>query len=175
MEQEKLDEELETPESQTEDETEVEFSELTEADFYKEKSRREKAEKALIDAKRKLKEKEAASKISSWEVDVKSIIKEELEQEKFFDKNEDALAYKDKILEYKSKWLTLDEAYILASKSDREIDNNRAYSESSIAWRQTSTWEVALLSIKEFDRLNSSAQSEYMNTCKAKLGTVKFK
>jgi hypothetical protein len=52
-------------------------------------------------------------------------VKEMFKREKFFEKNPNAEAYREKMAEYEKTGLSLDEAYLLASKNDAEIDRNR--------------------------------------------------
>lgn len=167
-------EELETLIEENNDE--LETSELTEEDYFKEKARREKAEKALIEFKKQLKaQKPLEKKQETSNVDIKTLVKEQLEEERFFSKNEDANLYKDKILEYKNKWLSYDDAYVLATRKDKEIEKNKVYSDGNITWK-TNPWEnVTLLSIKDYDKLPTKLQDEYLKNTKAKLGKVKFK
>lgn len=167
-------EELETQIEESNDE--LETSQLTEEDYFKEVARREKAEKALVELKKQLKAtKPLEKKTASWEIDVKTLIKEQLEEERFFSKNEDAVLYKDKIIEYKTKWLSYDEAYLIATSKDKEIENNKVYAQGNITWKSTSWEDVKLLTIKEFDKLTQDQKNTYFENTKSKLGTVKFK
>lgn len=167
-------EELETQIEESNDE--IETSELTEEDYFKEVARREKAEKALVELKKQLKAtKPLEKKSTNLEIDVKTLIKEQLEEERFFSKNEDAGLYRDKIIEYKSKWLSYDDAYLLATRKDREIENNKVYADSNITWKSTSWETIKLLSVKEFDSLPYKLQDEYIANTKAKFGKFKLK
>jgi ribosomal 50S subunit-associated protein YjgA (DUF615 family) len=66
-------------------------------DLKKQAKALKKAEKKLVELKRQLKQKEMPASNSKDEV--LKILKEE----KFFDKNPDAVAYKNKIVEYQNK------------------------------------------------------------------------
>lgn len=89
-------------------------AELTVDDYNKEKARREKAEKALVELKRKAKELEGKSSESS---DV--MTKADYAIEKFTDKNPELSDYTDELKAYQKKGLSLDEAKTLILNSDK--------------------------------------------------------
>ena len=76
---------------------------------------------SMIDLKKQLK-----STTTKQTTDTpKELLKSILAEEKFYENNPEARVYENKIEDYKKKGLSLDDAYLLASKSDREIEENR--------------------------------------------------
>jgi type II secretory pathway component PulF len=92
---------------------------LTEDDYFREKARREKAEKALVEQKRRLKELE--SKSSDTPSDV--MTKAEYAMEKFLDKNPELSEYTKELSEYTKKGLSLEDAKTLVLNSDKAKQN----------------------------------------------------
>ena len=91
---------------------------LTEDDYFREKARREKAEKTLVEQKRKLKELESKSSESS---DV--MTKADYAMERFLEKNPELAEYKDELSKYQAKGLSLEEAKTLTLSSDKARAN----------------------------------------------------
>jgi type II secretory pathway component PulF len=91
---------------------------LTEDDYFREKARREKAEKTLVEQKRKLKELESKSSDSS-----NTFTKEDYAMEKFLDKNPELSEYTKELSEYTKKGLSLEDAKTLVLNSDKAKQN----------------------------------------------------
>lgn len=128
---------------------------LTEEDYYKEKARREKAEKALVDLKKKAKELEGKSSESS---DV--MTKADYALEKFLDKNPELEGYKDELSKYTSKGLSYDEAKTLILNSDktkqaREKVNSLGLSDGDASSKKSS------YTMSDLDKLASNNPNEY--------------
>jgi hypothetical protein len=87
-------------------------------DYQKEKARREKAEKTLVEQKRRLKELEAKSSESS-----EVFTKADYAMEKFLDKNPELSEYTKELSEYTKKGLSLDDAKTLVLNSDKAKQN----------------------------------------------------
>ena len=141
-------------------------------EWKKKAERAERAEKRLVELKKQLKDKlvKVDTPISS-----KDEVKKILAEEKFYDKNPEAEAYRNKIEEYQNKWLSLDDAYLLASKKDREIDQNRQVYWKSIIKGATVSDSFSLITIDEYDRMSDAQINEYEAKTKAKYGGVRFK
>jgi hypothetical protein len=105
-----------TEDNDTTDDTPVK---LTEDDYFREKARREKAEKTLVEQKRKLKELEGKSSESN---DI--MTKADYAMEKFLDKNPELSEYRSELSEYSTKkGLSLEEAKTLVLNSDKAKQN----------------------------------------------------
>lgn len=145
---------------ETEDETE-----LTVEDYQKEKARREKAEKALVELKKQVKN---APKSTD---DVRAILAEE----KFYDKNPDAEPYRKEIESFVKKWLSRDDWLMLATKKDAEVEKIRNIYWKSLVWGKGITEWTWIVSMEQFDSMTSQAQDEYMQKMTKQYGKVKFK
>lgn len=143
---------------------EQEEEEITVDDYFKEKQRREKAEKALVELKKANKQTPKSSD------DVRAILAEE----KFYDKNSEAEAYRKEIESYVKKWLSRDEAYLIVSHKDNEIQKTRDVYWKSLIWKWDNSW-IAIISIDDFDKMTPKSQEEYTNKMTSKYGKIKFK
>lgn len=133
--------------------------------------RLDKAEKRLVELKKQSKEAKHDAPIGSRD-EVKAILAEE----KFYDKNPEAEAYRKKIELYQKKGLSLDESYLLATKSDKEVEANReVYGKWVIKWNAQATEGIKTVSVDQFDHMTVAEQNSYTNSHKARYGTVKFK
>ena len=143
-------------------------------EWKKKAERLEKAEKALVE--RKKADKLASKAQTQSPIDVKEAFKQIREEEKFFEKNPDAESYRDDIEGYKAKWLSLEDSYLLASKNDKNIDELRWVYGKSIVTGESSPWDLLkLVSIWEYDKMNTKAKEEYNEKTKSKYGWVRFK
>ena len=169
-----IDVEEETPEEETPEEVEDGSEEITyeQALEWKKKAERlDKAEKALIERKKAEKQKKKEDAPINSKDEVKRIFAEE----KFYDKNPDAEAYRKEIERYQDKGLSLEESYILASKSDKEVEERReVYGKSFVKWSWTSDW-LSVISMDIFDRMTPQAQTEYTTKMTAKYWKIRFK
>lgn len=128
---------------------------LTEDDYYKEKARREKAEKALVELKRKTKELEGQSSEPS-----EYITKADLALEKFTDKNPEVADYTDELKAYQKKGLSLEEAKTLILNSDKARANREKVNSLGLSdWESSS--KKSSYSLKDLDKLASSNPTEY--------------
>lgn len=156
--------EVETPEDNTEEIT------VEQALEWKRKAEQsEKAEKKVIELKRELKSKKENEGINPVE-EVKKILAEE----KFYDKNPEANAYREKIDSYTKKGLTLDEAYTLATKQDKVVEEQREVYGKPVA-NNSGTDGISFVNLDTFDKMTELQQNEYTDKMKAKYGVVKFK
>lgn len=134
-----------------------------------------KASAKLAELKKAEKEQKKVIKKENSETNPEEIVRKLLAEEKFFDKNPEAIAYKDKIKEYQNKGLSLDDAYILASKEDRENEKLRdTYWQWFVKW-QANTESIWAVSIEQFDSMTETQQEEYTSKMTAKYWKVKFK
>ena len=102
-------------------------------------------------------------------------VKRLLAEEKFYDKNPEAEDYRKEIEKYQAKGLSLDDAYLLASKKDKEVEQRREiYWKWLVKWSQNVEW-MSAVSIDDFDRMTPQAQDEYTKKMTAKYWKVKFK
>lgn len=136
-----------------------------------EKERREKAEKKLVDLKKAQKTTHNTQQPTGRE-DVRKILAEE----RFYEKNPEAASYRDKIEAYQEKGLSLEEAYVLSSRSDKEVEENRnVYGKSIIRGSQDSTEGIKIVGLDAYDRMTEAEQNKYNDQHKAKYGAVRFK
>lgn len=96
------------------DTTDSSVSQFTEDDYLSEKTRREKAEKTIVEQKRRLKELEAKGSEPG-----EFVTKADYALEKFLDKNPELADYTKELKEYQDKKLSLDEAKMLILSSDK--------------------------------------------------------
>jgi hypothetical protein len=101
---------------------------LTEDDYHREKARREKAEKTLVEQKRRLKELESKSSETS---DV--FTKSDYEMEKFLDKNPDLSEYTKEIADYRKKDLSYDDIKSLLASKDKTSSNRDKLSKARVS------------------------------------------
>ena len=135
-------------EDYTEDSTDTE---LTVEDYKKEKARREKAEKTLVELKKQLKNKEATP--TNTLTEEKLALREELTE--FLADNKDLKEYKSELLKYREQWFTMKQAVALVENDDKTIENRR---KSTI---NISEWETTWKTVYSYDELEKMSQSEY--------------
>jgi len=130
-------------------------AELTVDDYNREKARREKAEKALVELKRKAKELEAKPSESG-----EYITKADLALEKFLDKNPELNDYTKELWEYQKKWLSLDEAKTLILNSDKARTNREKLNSLGLSdWE--STTEKSTITKAELAKIAEKNPKEY--------------
>ena len=94
-------------------------------DYQKEKARREKAEKALVELKKNAKKQQEEPKGDY-------ISRSELELEKFLDKNPDIADYRDDLAKYQKQGLTLKQAKLLVESDDKTIANRKKLEQMNV-------------------------------------------
>lgn len=100
-------------------------------EWKKKAERLEKAEKTLVDQKRKLKELENRSTSNNEDA---PMTKFDFELEKFIDKNPEVSEYRDEIAKMaKEKKLTLAQAKILVESDDKTVSNRKKISQSRVS------------------------------------------
>lgn len=150
-----------------EDETiEDNETELTVEDYQKEKARREKAEKALVDLKKQLKSKpETKEIISEQDLDMRDEIRD------FVKENPEFKDYKDDIVKHRKNWYTLKQAVAIVENDDKTIENRKKTNSLNIA-----DWESSWKTTYTYDELEKMSQSEYNKVKDLQLKwKVKFK
>lgn len=100
------------------DDSDDDSEDLTVDDYKKEKNRRMKAEKTLVEQKKRIKELEQNQKKEQDGY----VTKEDLEILRFLDKNPELAEYRDDLEKYVKKGLTLKEAKTLVENSDKTIE-----------------------------------------------------
>lgn len=175
-----IDVEEETPEEETPEGVEDGSEEITyeQALEWKKKAERlDKAEKALVDKKKAEKlAKASENKNKPTDINPRDEVKRLMAEERFYEKNPEAESYRQKIENYQEKGLSLEEAYILASKSDKEVEENRnIYWKWLIRWASSPTEWIKLVTISEYDKMTESEVNKYNDDMKAKYWVVKFK
>jgi hypothetical protein len=76
---------------------------------------------------------------------------------------------------YQKKWLSLNESYLLSTKLDIEIDENRKiYWKGVVKWSTNTEW-INLVSVKEFDNMTPIQQNDYSTKLESKYWKIKFK
>ena len=112
---------------------------LTEEDYYKEKARREKAEKALVELKRKTKELESKSSESS---------------------DPELAEYTKELWDYQKKGLSLEEAKTLILNSDKARVNREKVNSLGLSDWETSK-ERSTITKAELGKIAESNPKEY--------------
>lgn len=138
-------------EDDTEDSTETE---LTVDDYKKEKARREKAEKTLVELKKQLKNKEATPTNALTEE--KLALREELTE--FLSERKDLKEYKSELLKYREQWFTIKQAVALVENDDKTIENRRKTQSMNISeW----SWEKVDIRTITMAELWNKSQDEF--------------
>ncbi len=111
--------------------------------------------------------------IPSSREDIKKIIFEE----KFYEKNPDAENYRDKIENYQTiNKLSLQDAYDLATKPDKIIEENRKiYWKWVIKWNTQGIEWIALVSMDDYNNMTDDQINKYDSDMKSKYWVVKWK
>lgn len=164
-------EEVEETQEETWEEETITWEQAME--WKKKAERLDKAEKALVEKKKA--EKAQKKETKDTPITSRDEVKRLLAEEKFYDKNPEAEDYRKEIEKYQAKGLSLEDAYLLASKKDKEVEQRReVYWKWLIKWSQNVEW-MSAISIDEFDRMTPQAQDEYTKKMTAKYWKVKFK
>jgi hypothetical protein len=138
------------------DDTTDDGVDLTVDDYKAEKARRIKAEKTLVEQKRKLKELEGKSSENSSDI----MTKADYAMEKFLDKNPELSEYTKELSEYTKKGLSLDDAKTLVLNSDKAKQNREKTNSLGLSdWETTST--QTSISRAELEKIAKSNQWEY--------------
>lgn len=132
--------------------TESDTSTLTEADYFKLKERNEKAEKLLVELKKQ--NKELKTKVPQWEY----ITKTELELENIVSKEPELEEYRNDILEYTKKGLSVKEAAILVKNWDKALENRKKANDLRIAEGANPT--KTSYSLDELEKLDQSTYNK---------------
>jgi len=105
-------------EDDTQDNTETE---LTVEDYQKEKARREKAEKSLVELKKQLKSKpaEEVKGITPKDLDLRDEVRD------FIRENADFKDYQDDIMKHRKNGYSLKQAIAIVENDDNTIENRR--------------------------------------------------
>ena len=144
-------------EEDTEDSTEIE---LTVEDYNREKARREKAEKTLVELKKQLKNKETTPTNTITEEEL--VLREEISE--FLSENKDLKEYKADLMKYAKKMLAdwdsmktaIRKAKALVENDDKTIENRRKTNSLNI-----SEWESTWKTVYSYDELEKMTQAEY--------------
>jgi len=100
-------------------------------EWKKKADRLEKAERTLVEQKRKLKEIEKQPQTSNEDAPMTRF---DFEVEKFIDKNPEIAEYRDELVKYaKEKKLTLAQAKILVESEDKTIKNRQKITQSRVS------------------------------------------
>lgn len=168
-------EETTTDETQDETQTNDNSEEITyeqALEWKKQAEGKTKAEQKLVELKRQLKETKKPDNVT---INSKEEFDRFWEEKEFYKTNPDANSYKKEIESYQSKGLSLDDAYSLASKKDKEIEENRSiYWQSILKW-SANTESLSSVSIDTFDKMTPTAQKEYSNKMIQKYWKIRFK
>lgn len=154
----------EDQEQEWEEEGQEAWEEITLEQALKWKEDLKKASKKIADLKKEIK---TAPKSSD---DVRAILAEE----RFYEKNPEAEPYRKQLESYVKKWLTRDEALILVSRQDKEIEKTKEVYWKPLVW-WGATQDISAVSVDVFDKMTSKQQEEYTNKMTSKYGKVKFK
>lgn len=150
------------------DDTTDDSYEPTLDDYQKEKARREKAEKTLVDQKRKIKELESKSSDSS---DI--FTKADYAMEKFLDKNPELSDYTKELSEYTKKGLSLDDAKTLVMNSDKAKQNREKTNSLGIGDGEPVSTSKSSYTKAEIEQLSDLQYDKVMSQVKS--GKVKLK
>ena len=135
-------------------------TELTVEDYQKEKARREKAEKALVDLKKQLKSKpESKETLSEQDLDMRDEIRD------FVKENPEFKDYKDDIVKHRKNWYTLKQAVAIVENDDKTIENRKKTNSMNItaseeSWKTTYTKaDLENMSQSEYNKIMSLKES----------------
>lgn len=137
-------------------------TELTVDDYKKEKARREKAEKALVDLKKQLKtkpEKEAQNLLSEKDLDLRDEVRD------FIKENPELKDYKDDIIKHRKNGYSLKQAIAIVENDDNTIENRKKTNALNIttsddSWKTTYTKaELENLSQSEYNKIMALKES----------------
>lgn len=160
---------------ESQDDSNIDITYEQALEWKKKAERLDKAEKALVERKRAEKEAKKQEEIESTD-NPRQTVKEIMAEERFFEQNPEAEWYRDAIDGLKKKWLSLEDAYYIASKKDREIDNTReVYGKSIVQGNQISGDSVKLISVSDYDKMSEKEQDSYNDVTSKKFWGVRFK
>lgn len=150
--------------STQEDITYISFEQAIE--WKKKAERLEKAEKTLVDQKRKLKELENRSTATSEDA---PMTKFDFELEKFIDKNPEVSEYRDEIAKMaKEKKLTLAQAKILVESDDKTVSNRKKISQSRVSdWESPERNSYTKEQLAKMDRVAYNRAMDRIDSGKA--------
>ena len=142
------------------EDTDDNTTELTVEDYQKEKARREKAEKTLVELKKQLKNKETTSTNTITEEEL--VLRDEISE--FLSENKDLKEYKADLMKYAKKMLAdwdsmktaIRKAKALVENDDKTIENRRKTNSMNI-----SEWESTWKTVYSYDELEKMTQAEY--------------
>lgn len=120
-EQEHVETEVEETSVETNEEQSSDITYEQALDWKQKAERLEKAEKALVDYKKQLKEIKKAPISQSG--DPEAIVRKIYSEEKFFDSNPELKEFKEKLTEYTSKGVPLEDAALLIRAKDETLRN----------------------------------------------------
>ena len=149
-------------EDTTEDDTQEDNeTELTVEDYQKEKARRQKAERTLVELKKQLKSKSSETTPNTI-TEEELVLREEISE--FLSENKDLKEYKADLMKYAKKMLSewdsmktaIRKAKALVENDDKTIENRRKTQSMNI-----SEWENAWKTVYTYDELERMSQSEY--------------
>ena len=136
-------------------------TELTVEDYQKEKARRQKAERTLVELKKQLKSKSSETTPNTI-TEEELVLREEISE--FLSENKDLKEYKADLMKYAKKMLSewdsmktaIRKAKALVENDDKTIENRRKTQSMNI-----SEWENAWKTVYTYDELERMSQSEY--------------
>lgn len=132
------------------------YDELTVDDYKAEKSRREKAEKTLVEQKRRIKELEAKSSAPAW-----TLTEADLDLRDFIKANAELAEYRDDLKKYQSMGISLEKAKILIEADDKTIANRQKASKANITSWEAGT-EKSSYNMKDLEKLSDSEYDSVM-------------
>jgi len=124
-------------------------TDLTVEDYQREKARREKAEKTLVELKKQIKDKQRGTSLDEKDLD----LREELTD--FLADNKDLKEYKADLIKYRKQGFTMKQAVALVENDDNTIENRRK------ANLNISDWEWTWKNVYTYDELEKMSQSDY--------------
>lgn len=152
-------------EDDTQDDTETE---LTVEDYQKEKARREKAEKTLVELKKQLKDKSTLGEtgITPEDLDLRDEVAE------FLIDNPDLREYKADILKHRKAGYSIKQAKALIEADDKTIENRAKMKAMNVTAGEDSAKKTSYTKA-EFEKLDWDEYDRVANLVKA--GKIKLK